>query len=531
VTEVVEQASRRRTIAVISHPDAGKSTLSEALLLHANKISSAGAVHGKGGRAATVTDWMEMEKARGISITSAAVQFEHEGAVINLVDTPGHSDFSEDTYRVLSAVDSAVMLIDAAKGLEAQTMKLFDVCRRRGIPIITVINKWDRPGRDALDLMDELRDRTGLVPQPVTWPVGLSGIFHGLLDVSAGHMERYHRTPGGATIAGVDILPPAEAEAEFGDDWATALDEAGLVSADATDSPDARLTPVLFGAAVLNIGVRHLLDLIVSVAPPAVERVDERGDERSLDAPFSAYVFKVQSGMDPAHRDRVAFARICSGRFERGMIVTHAQSGRPFATRYAQQVFGQDRSTLEEAWPGDIVGLVNAASLRPGHTLFDEKPVTYPAIEPFAPEHFRIARSTEANRYKQFRRGIEQLDEEGVVQVLRSERRGDREPILGAVGPMQFEVVADRMEREFRVPIAWDTLPYSIARVTNRESAEVLSRKRECEIVERSDGSLLALFSNEWRLLILQRENPELMLEAPTGAGADAAPVSLPHTS
>ncbi|MDH3958460.1 MAG: GTP-binding protein, partial [Actinomycetota bacterium] len=309
------EAARRRTFAVISHPDAGKSTLTEALSLHARAIGQAGAVHGKAGRRSTVSDWMDMEQARGISISSSALQFTYRDVVFNLVDTPGHADFSEDTYRVLTAVDSAVMLLDAAKGLEPQTMKLFEVCRSRGVPIVTVVNKWDRPGMDPLALMDEIYERTGLLPTPLTWPVGIAGDFRGVLDRSTGGFIKFTRTAGGASIAPQAFLDPDSALAAEGEPWVEAAGEHELLASDGYDhDQDAYLaeetTPVLFAAAVLNFGVGQLLDALVDLAPAAGPRPDAVGAERPVDAPFSAQVFKVQAGMDSAHRDRLAFARI-----------------------------------------------------------------------------------------------------------------------------------------------------------------------------------------------------------------------------
>ena len=355
------EAARRRTFAVISHPDAGKSTLTEALALHARVIQEAGAIHGKAGRRSTVSDWMDMEKARGISISSAALQFGYEGTVINLVDTPGHADFSEDTYRVLAAVDSAVMLLDAAKGLEPQTMKLFDVCRHRGIPVVTVVNKWDRPGLEALQLMDEIRDRTGLEPTPLTWPVGIAGDFRGVLERSSGDFLHFTRTAGGATLAPEERVAPDAALAREGDAWSTAVEESDLLTAMGQQHDEESFlagvsTPVLFGSAVLNFGVRQLLDVLVALAPPAGPRADAKGDPRPLDDPFSAFVFKIQAGMDSNHRDRLAYVRVCSGVFERGTVVTHASTGKPFATKYAQQVFGRDRETVDLAYPATSSG-------------------------------------------------------------------------------------------------------------------------------------------------------------------------------
>ncbi|NYG54767.1 peptide chain release factor 3 [Nocardioides perillae] len=514
----------RRTFAVISHPDAGKSTLTEALALHAAVIQEAGAVHGKAGRKGTVSDWMEMERARGISITSAALQFEHRGTVVNLVDTPGHADFSEDTYRVLSAVDSAVMLVDAAKGLEPQTLKLFRVCAQRGLPVLTVVNKWDRPGLDPFELLDQVEQQIGLKPTPLTWPVGAAGDFHGVLDRRDGHFVRFTRTAGGATRAPEEHLTPEQAEAAVGDDWVEALEGHELLSADDADHDQAsylagRTTPVIFASALQNFGVGQLLDLLLDVAPapgptPAVDGgVREPGDD------FSAFVFKVQSGLDAQHRDRLAYARVCSGRFERGMVVTHAATGRPFATKYAQTVFGRDRTVVETAEPGDVIGLVNAAALKVGDTVYAGKPVRYPPITSFAPEHFATATVADTGRWKSFRRGIEQLDEEGVVQVLRSEWRGEQAPVLAAVGPMQFEVVAARLESEFRAPVRLERLGYELARTVRPDQAEEVAGLRGVEVLARRDGTLLALFPDEWRLRFVQRDHPHLELTALPAGG------------
>jgi peptide chain release factor 3 len=523
-TAALEQAVRRRTFAVISHPDAGKSTVTEALALHARVISEAGAVHGKAGRRSTVSDWMELERSRGISVSSAALQFTYRNTVINLVDTPGHADFSEDTYRVLSAVDAAVMLLDAAKGLETQTMKLFEVCRHRRLPVITLVNKWDRPGQDALGLLDEIEERTGLRPTPLNWPVGTAGDFRGLLERATGTYHRFTRTAGGATLAPEEHFDADKAENIEGDAWRTACEEHELLLLseavhDQETFLEHRTTPVLFGSAVLNHGVRNLLDTLVDIAPCPPARSDVNGLPRALDEPFSGFVFKVQAGMNAAHRDRIAYVRICSGVFERGMVVTHAATGRPFATKYAHQLFGRERCGLDKAYPGDIVGLVNAAALRVGDTLHLGDPVSFPPMPMFAPEHFAVARVKDTGRYKQFRRGIEQLDHEGVVQVLRSDLRGDQAPVLAAVGPMQFEVAEHRMGHEFNSPITLERLDYTVARGTCPEWAAVLNSQRETEVLVRSDGTHLALFSTRWRMQSVQRDLPEAVLESLTLTG------------
>ncbi|UGY94367.1 peptide chain release factor 3 [Streptomyces gobiensis] len=517
-----EEAARRRTFAVISHPDAGKSTLTEALALHAHAITSAGAVHGKGSRKGVSSDWMEMEKARGISVTSAVLQFGHRGQVLNLLDTPGHADFSEDTYRVLAAVDCAIMLIDAAKGLEEQTRKLFDVCRHRGIPVITFVNKWDRPGRDALELLDEIEREFRLRPTPVTWPVGIAGHLRGLVDVrDPDRMLRYTRAPGGAKEALEETVEADRAAAEEGEDWVQATEELHLLAETGAEHDQesfeaGKSTPVFFGAALSNIGVRLLLDAVVDLAPAPAGRPLEGGGERPVDAPFSGLVFKVQANMDPSHRDRIAFMRVCSGIFERGMTVTRAATGRPFATKYAHSVFGQDRSSVETAYPGDVVGLVNAAALRVGDTLYTDKRAVFPPMPTFAPEHFAVVRPVDIGRSKQFRRGIAQLDEEGVVQVLVSERRGEQAPVLAAVGPMQFDVVRHRMENEFGAAVRLEPLQYGHARATDKAGAEALNRSRLVHgeaMVRTRDGAYLGLFPNRWHISSFEREFPDTPLE------------------
>ncbi len=517
--QAFREAARRRTFAVISHPDAGKSTLTEALALHAHVINEAGAVHGKSGRRGVTSDWMAMERDRGISITSAALQFSYRDTVINLLDTPGHADFSEDTYRVLAAVDAAVMLLDAAKGLEPQTLKLFDVCRYRGVPVITFVNKWDRPGREPLELLDEVEQRIGLRPTPLTWPVGVAGDFRGVVDRRTNVYTKFSRTAGGATAAPEEMVSADRAAQEEGAAWSSANEELGLLSEIGADldlgSYHAGVsTPVLFGAALPNFGVRLLLDTLVDLAPPPSARLDVDGAPRDIDAPFSGQVFKVQANMDPAHRDRIAFLRVCSGRFERGMVVTHAATGRPFATKYAHTAFGQSRQTVDVAYPGDVIGLVNAAALQVGDTLYEADPVAFPPIPSFAPEHFTVARALDSGRFKQFRRGIAQLAEEGVVQVLRSDLRGDQAPVLAAVGPMQFEVATHRLEHEFGAKVQLEHLEYSLARRTDASSAPALSRARGAEVLTRDrDGALLALFTDKWRLASVVRDQPELTLE------------------
>ncbi|APT84375.1 peptide chain release factor 3 [Corynebacterium aquilae DSM 44791] len=536
---MTQEANRRRTFAVIAHPDAGKSTLTEALALHAHVISEAGAVHGKAGRKATVSDWMEMEKDRGISIASSALQFEyapegHDGEpyMINLVDTPGHADFSEDTYRVLTAVDAAVMLIDGAKGLEPQTLKLFKVCKARGLPIVTVINKWDRPGMAPLELMDDIVNEIGLQPTPLFWPVGEAGDFRGLARVTEdGEADEYiHfiRTAGGSTIAPEEHYSPDEAQQREGEAWDTCAEEIELMTMDGAVHDqdlflDCTTSPVIFASAMLNFGVHQILDTLCALAPaPASRASSDKAIEEATAAfdanrevadAFSGVVFKVQAGMDKNHRDSLAFMRIVSGEFTRGMQVTHAQSGRSFSTKYALTVFGRTRNTVEAAYPGDIVGLVNAGSLAPGDTIYAGRKVQYPPMPQFAPEHFRTLRAKSLGKYKQFRKALDQLASEGVVQILKNDARGDAAPVMAAVGPMQFEVMMARMENEYNVETVAEPIPYSVARRTTPETAAELAKQRGCEVFTRTDGELVALFGDKWRLQFIEKEHPEFVLE------------------
>jgi peptide chain release factor 3 len=520
-----EEAARRRTFAIISHPDAGKTTLTEKFLLYGGAVNLAGSVRARrGGRAAT-SDWMELERQRGISITSTVLQFPYRDHVLNLLDTPGHRDFSEDTYRVLAAADAAIMVLDAAKGIEPQTLKLFEVCRDRGLPLVTFLNKWDRPGRGGLELLDDVESQLGLHPMPVTWPVGAAGAFRGVVDRHSGAFVRYTRTARGATEAPEETVPAERAAHEEGAAWTATMEELELLGAVGADFDEelflaGAATPVFVGSALTNFGVRLLLDAVVDLAPAPTAREDEGGKPRDLDAPFAGFVFKVQANMDPAHRDRIAFMRVCSGRFERGMVVTHGPTAKPFATKYAHSVFGQERETIDEAFPGDVVGLVNATDVRVGDSLWLDEPVVWPAIPSFAPEHFAVARVRDTGRFKQFRRGIAQLDEEGVVQVLRDAELGDQAPVLAAVGPMQFDVATHRLENEFGAPVELTSTGYRVARRTDAGSAPALRAMRGVRVLARADGTLLALFESPYWLDRVEREQPELTLERLVAEGA-----------
>jgi peptide chain release factor 3 len=522
-----EEAARRRTFAIISHPDAGKTTLTEKFLLYGGAVQEAGHVKARGQRRRVRSDWMELEQKRGISITSAVLQFPYRGHVLNLLDTPGHRDFSEDTYRVLAAVDAAIMVLDAAKGIEAQTLKLFEVCRVRGIPLITFLNKWDRPGQEPLALLDEIETRLDLQPVPITWPVGEPGDFRGLIDARSGEYVRYGRTAHGAAEAHESIVPAEQAQQDEGPAWATAHDELALLDAVAGEIDPflfqaGEQTPVFVGSALTNAGVRTLLDAVVDMAPAPVPRVDRDGAARKLDDPFSGFVFKVQANMDPAHRDRVAFVRVCSGRFERGMVVTHEPTGKPFGTKYAHSLFGQGRDTVEEGYPGDVVALVNAAGVQVGDTLYVDQPVAFARLPEFAPEHFHVVRVRDTGRFKQFRRGITQLDEEGVVQVLRHHDQGDRVPMLAAVGPMQLEVAAWRLEHEFGAPAELSVTRFSVARRTDPESERALQALPGVEVWARADGTRYALFESPYWLARVEAEHPKLTLDKLVAEGSAA---------
>jgi peptide chain release factor 3 len=512
------EAARRRTFAIISHPDAGKTTLTEKFLLYGGAVQEAGAVKARGERRRVTSDWMALEQKRGISITSTVLQFPYRNDVLNLLDTPGHRDFSEDTYRVLAAADAAIMVLDSAKGIEPQTLKLFEVCRDRGLPLITFLNKYDRPGRSPLELLDEIEHLISLTPTPITWPIGHPGDFRGVVDRRDGRFIRFTRTARGASEAPEEIVDAARAATEEGAAWEAAQEELALLGAVGADfDVDSFLagitTPVFVGSALTNFGVRLLLDGVVDLAAAPTARDDAEGKPRDLDAPFSGFVFKVQANMDPAHRDRIAFVRVCSGKFERGMVVTHGPTGKPFATKYAHSVFGQERETIDEAYPGDVIGLVNATDVRVGDSLWVDEPVTFPTIPSFAPEHFAVIRVRDTGRFKQFRKGIAQLDEEGVVQVLRDEAMGDQAPMLAAVGPMQFEVAVHRLENEFGAPVELSPTGYSVARRTDAASTPALRSMRGVTVLARSDGALLALFESPYWLQRVESEQPELTLD------------------
>jgi peptide chain release factor 3 len=515
------ETSRRRTFAIISHPDAGKTTLTEKLLLYSGAIVEAGAVRARAGKQRDVTsDWMDLERERGISVTSTVLQFSHGDHLYNLLDTPGHRDFSEDTYRVLSAVDAAVIVLDAARGIEAQTLKLFQVAQTRGIPLITFVNKYDRPGLGPLALLDDIEEQLGLRATPITWPVGDGAEFEGVVDRRDGSWWRFERTPRGASMG-------EESEGRWDDDdspnRSRARHELELLDAveanhDQKTFLAGESTPVFFGSALWNFGVRLLLDAITDLAPAPEPRVTAgAGPPIPLDAGVSGFVFKVQANLDPRHRDRIAFMRLCSGRFERGQNLVNHRTGRVMSTKHAHQMFGRDRETVEVAYPGDVVGLVNASDLRIGDSLSVDGKVVYPPIPTFAPEHFRIARSRDTVRSKQFRRGLAELDEEGVVQVLQTHDGGAREPIVAAVGELQFEVALHRLRTEYGADPVFEPAPYALARRTDEAGRRLLDGHRGAKIATRADGTILVLFTSDYWLRQVEKDHPEVTLTAIVG--------------
>jgi peptide chain release factor 3 len=513
VSSVLAEAARRRTFAIISHPDAGKTTLTEKFLLYSGAIVEAGAVQSRKAQRSTTSDWLELEQQRGISVSSAVARFEHDGTVLNLLDTPGHRDFSEDTYRVLSGVDAAVMVLDAARGVEPQTEKLFAVCRARGTPVITFVNKMDRPGPEPLAILDDLEATLGITGQPVTWPIKPEGRFGGVVDRRDGSTYaftdagRHGATRAQEDAGRLDDVPDeVREEVELLDAIGADLDHDAFLAGTAT--------PVFFGSALSNFGVRLLLDAIVDLAPAPTPREAVDGVARPLDAPFSGLVFKVQANLDPRHRDRLAFVRVCSGRFERGATLLCTRTDKRITAKYAHQVFGRERETVDEAYPGDVIGLVNATDLRPGDTLHDGgDPVAFPAPPTFTPEHFRTAHPADRSRVKQFRRGLGQLDEEGVVQVLRHPDLGDQAPIWAAVGQLQFDVASWRMEHEFGAPVRLEGTRWEVARATDESSVDALDGLRDVEVYRRWNGVPLALFRSRFVAERVARDHPELALD------------------
>ena len=519
------EISRRRTFAIISHPDAGKTTLTEKLLLYAGAVHTAGSVRPKKNRGHATSDWMAIEQARGISITSTVLQFEYAGCLFNLLDTPGHQDFSEDTYRTLTAVDSAVMVLDSAKGIEPQTRKLFEACRLRKIPILTFINKMDHVGRDPLDLIDEVERMLGISAAPVNWPVGSGSRFRGVVDLASKrflqfrssdlrHLRAEAWTSSIEESALEEAMGPAEA-AELRE--VLALVEGVLPRFDEERFHNGEQTPVFFGSALNNFGVETFLDALTRFAPEPVARESKGVSIPPKSGEFSAFVFKIQGNMDPQHRDSMAILRICSGRFQRDMWVHHPRLGKKIRMTKLHRLFARDRETLDEAFAGDVVGIVNPGIFGIGDTLSAQPDVEYPRIPSFQPEHFCTLRNEDVTRNKQFRKGIQQLAEEGVVQVYFSVDAIRREPILGAVGRLQFDVVEARFLQEYAVKAVSSPLNYVCARWPRVTLAEA-------KLLRGVDGvgTLLAtdhyeravcLFQSTWDMRRMIDNNPTVQFD------------------
>ncbi len=510
---------RRRTFAIISHPDAGKTTLTEKLLLYAGAVHLAGAVQARSHQRQATSDWMELEQARGISITSTMLQFDYQGARVNLLDTPGHQDFSEDTYRTLMAVDSAVMVLDGAKGIEPQTKKLFAVCRRRGIPILTFINKMDQPGRQPFDLLDEIERTLGMTAVPFNWPIGEGASFQGLYDLRERQVLFFERTAHNQRRAPmqIDTFPHPRLAEKLGEAYGPLQEEIGLLTGAGTSFDRTRflageLTPVFFGSALTNFGVGPFLDAFIHLAPPPGPRPSTQGLVLPTDEAFSGFVFKIQANMDPQHRDRMAFLRICSGRFEKDMMVYHPRLGRKIRMTRPHRLFGRDRETIEEAFPGDVVGLVNPGLFAIGDTLCVSGSLAFEPIPHFPPECFGVLRTQDISKYKQFQKGLQQLEEEGVMQIFFSPDQVRREPILAAVGELQFDVVVSRLQSEYGVKTSVERLPHTLAQWISgdaRKIADAYWPADTLRLVDRN-GHQIMLFPSEHLLAYCIKSNPSV---------------------
>jgi peptide chain release factor 3 len=515
--------TNRRTFAIISHPDAGKTTLTEKLLLYGNAIDLAGNVRARKNQRSTTSDWMEMERERGISITSTILQFPYQGKIINLLDTPGHQDFSEDTFRTLAAVDSAVMVLDAAKGVEPQTRRLFEVCRKRGIPIFTFINKMDRPARPPLELLDDIEEVLGMQTAPMNWPLGDGIDFKGVYDRENKGIYYYQRTERNErraleTFHTLEALrkdgliknaqvEKLHADIEFLDGLGMAFDPDAMNSG--------KQTPVFFGSALTNFGVQLFLDAFINLAPIPQPFASNRGMVTPDEEQFSGFVFKIQANMNPKHRDSVAFLRICSGHFERGMEVIHAQSGKTHKLQRPYKLFASEREIIDEAYAGDVLGLPNSGEFGIGDTLSQQKNLIFEPIPRFHPEHFAILRNLDLSKQKQFQKGLRQLEMEGAVQVLYHVDTFKREPILAVVGELQFDVVQSRLENEYNVHTVLERQSIAMARwVTGPEKdIEKISDRSNVHICLDVNQQHVVLFREAYYLKIITERYPELIFE------------------
>ena len=520
-----EEINRRRTFAIISHPDAGKTTLTEKFLLYGGAINLAGSVKGKATARHAVSDWMEIEKERGISVTSSVLQFEYDGYCINSLDTPGHQDFSEDTYRTLMAADSAVMVIDASKGVEAQTRKLFKVCGMRGIPIFTFINKMDRDARDTFELLDDIEKELGIATCPVNWPIGSGKAFQGVYDREKKCVIAYSDTEKGtkegkATEVAVEdethlreLLGNEAADKLLGEiellDGASAEFDLDAVRA-------GKLTPVCFGSALTNFGVEIFLKHFLNMTTTPLPRKADIGMIEPAENEFSAFVFKIQANMNKAHRDRVAFMRICSGRFDANMEVRHVQGNKVMRLSQPQQIMADERKILSEAYAGDIIGVFDPGIFSIGDTICMPKDkFQYEGIPTFAPEHFARVRQMDTMKRKQFVKGIEQIAQEGAIQIFQEYNTGMEEIIVGVVGVLQFDVLKYRLENEYNVEIRLENLPYEHIRwIENKEEVDLskLTGTSDMKKVKDMKGNPLLLFVNSWSIGMTLDRNKGLVL-------------------
>ncbi len=518
--ELEREVRRRRTFAIISHPDAGKTTLTEKLLLYGGAVNLAGSVTARKQQRQTASDWMALEKERGISVSSTVLQFDYHGYRINLLDTPGHQDFSEDTYRTLTAADSAVMVLDAARGIEPQTLKLFEVCRMRHIPIFTFINKMDRPALDPLSLLDEIEQTLGLDVCPMNWPIGDGSEFQGVYDRASEMVYRFDRTEHGArrapvNIAGIDDLT---LDTLLGSGPAAKLRESvELVDVAGFEFDRERVlageqTPVYFGSALTNFGVQLFLDAFVEIAPSPLPRETSTGQVRAEDDAFTGFVFKVQANMDPRHRDRIAFLRVCSGRFEKDMAVKHVRLGREVKLSRPMRLFGQDREVVDEGYAGDVIGLINPGTFTVGDSVTTADHGPFSAMPRFQPEHFARLLNARTDRYKQFQRGLDQIEEEGGIQLLYPLDSGSREPILAAVGALQFDVVRYRLENEYGVETILEPLGFELVRwvIGDPEEIREMGNRRGRARCEDRDGNVVMLFRNQWDLDFAVQDHPKV---------------------
>ena len=516
------EVSRRRSFAIISHPDAGKTTLTEKLLLYAGAIQIAGSVKARKASRHATSDWMEIEKQRGISVASSVMQMEYRDCIINLLDTPGHQDFSEDTYRVLTAVDSALMVIDAANGVEPQTRRLIEVCRARQTPLITFVNKLDREVKKPLDLMDEIEEALGMAVVPMTWPVGMGKSFAGVIDIARSQMRLFR--PGedrvGAEHEASVAIDDAALKVRLGSDLDDALAEVELVTGampafDAQDFLSGQQSPVFFGSAINNFGVREVLDALVEMAPAPGPRASVQRSVAPDEPKFSAVVFKVQANMDPAHRDRVAFLRICSGRFERGMKIKIARNGKEIRTNNALSFLSQRREILDEAFAGDIIGVPNHGLLRLGDTLTEGEVLQFKGLPFFAPEMFRAVETADPMRNKQLRTGLMQLGEEGAIQVFRPVAGGAM--LLGAVGQLQFEVVAHRLKAEYGAEVRFIGSRFNVARWVTSDDSKKLTQfldENAHRVAEDVVGAPVLLTAHRSELDVVQERWPDIQFHA-----------------